>query len=1173
MIDFGLAEISMSATCLLLPAPLKSFCDINDVSLLPESTFQSKVPPQNFSWRALVQSNGGWELLGVRAPSFAQGLANDADFPSLEDLSYSLQERNTGEAQYIHLILCSLGLETLLGNHLVPMFIKCGSLHHAQQAFYKISDPNLYSWTSLINGYVDAAEFEHALNLFQSMQNHGVYSGIITLLAVLKACGRLKLLERGRETHTELVKSGFEDDSYLGSTVVDMYARCGSLEEAQIVFDKLLNRDTVTWNTLIAGYVDCELSCEALLSLQRMEYAGIPFDASTFVYAVKACTSLHALDEGQNFHRKLIEDGFEIDSYVSNTLVDFYGKVGFFLEAEAVRSELLVQDVVPWTALITAYADYGYGKEVLDNYKQMHEENVSPNEVTYACVLRSCGSAGDLGSIHSIHSVITKVGQEKDGCLGKILVDVYASSGCCEEAHSVFDGLVTRDVVTWTALLGGYVEHGLGEIALLQYLEQMLLDGVSPNPITLTCSLNACSSRRAIDAGRQVHMEILKTGYESELSVGNALVDMYVGCGLFGEALRVFDALLVRNVVTWNILITAYIDSGVDAEALLCWEQMVFEGVLPNSVTFNCLLKCCSRIGAIELGRMIHTQVVKEGMDTDYAAGNTILSLYAKCGLLSDARKVLRDLPNRDVVAWTALIGGYSEHGFGEEAMECLEEMQLEKVSTNPVTFDNILRACVTVSSPIDNVRQIHAEIMKKGFCLDTCLGDSLVALYAKHGFLEEGRAVHDHLVVPSSVSSNALIEGYAKSGDFAEAKNIFNSLPVWDVFSWTALISGVLGLETSEQALYCFEQMQLNGVSPDATCFACVLQACGNLRIAEKGQELHLHIVKQGYEQDPFLSNCLLDMYAKVGSVDDARDVFEKLAIQDIISWTALATGYAFLGLAEEVFACLQQMQSENVSPNLVFWNSIIGAFAENEEIETIFVFMLHMQEQGQLPDNWTITSALKACGKVADIAGGKMLHAQVSGSGTIDTTCMAAVVDMYGKCGSMMDAQAFFNALPARDLATWNALIDGYSRQGVSTHVFSLLKSMQMEGIPPNETTFLSVLMVCGHSGFIHMSQTYFETMLTLWKIEVEIKHFNSMAILLGRAGQLGEALVMLERMSFSPDLVTWRSLLAASRLCSDIYVGIQAFDGAAACDEEFSGSLILLSNIYADVKSCVV
>ncbi|KAI5076826.1 hypothetical protein GOP47_0008891 [Adiantum capillus-veneris] len=1123
------------------------------VSRSQEITFQSQV----VACRILTKGPCGWEFLGVQAYSHPLKRASSTEFPSLEGLSYMLQENvqgkvDNGEALRMHLLLCFLGLEAMLGNHLVPMFIKCGNLPHAQQTFYKIAEPNLYSWTSLINGYVDAAEFQHALDLFQTMQDHGLHSGIVTLLAVVKACGRLKLLDRGREIHMEIAKSGYLDDSFLSSTVVDMYARSGSLGEARAVFYKLSNRDTITWNTLIAGYVDFELSCEALLCLQKMEQEGTHADESTFVYAIKACTNFRALEEGQKFHLKVIEEGFERDPYVGNTLVDFYGKVGFLIEAEAVFDDLLVQDVVPWTALIAAYADYGYNKEALENYKRMLEDSVFPNEVTYACILRSCSNAGDLETIHSIHSIITKNGQEGNCHLENILVDVYASSGCFIEAHSVFNSLLTRDVVSWTALLGGYVEFGLGEAAL-HYLEQMFLDGISPNPVTLICSLKACNSSLASDIGKQVHMDILKMGYESDLTVGNALVDMYARCASFVEAWWVFDTLPVRNVVTWNILITACTDSEFDEKAAHCIEQMALEGVLPSSITLCCTLKCCSRIGAIERGRTIHIRAVKEGIDGDYAVGNALLSLYAKCGLFLDARKVLDEMANRDVVAWTTLIGGYSEHGFGKEALMCLGEMHLEKVSANSITLDSSLRACITVSSPIVNIRQIHAEIVNKGFCLGTCLGDLLVMLYVKNGFLEEGRMVHDNLLLPSSVSSNALIEGYAKTGDFEEAKFFFNNLQVRDVYSWTALVSGCVGRGVNEQALYFFELMRQNDVSPDATSFACGLQACGNLWIATKGQELHSQIVKQGFEQDPFLGNCLLNMYAKFGLIDEAQHIFEKLVIRDIISWTALATGYASLSLRDQVYVCLKQMQSEHVSPNQVFWNSIIGAFAENDDNETASMVMLEMQEQGHLPDCWTITNVLKACSKAADLVAGKILHAQVAGSRAIDSTCAAALIDMYGKCGRMADAQQSFDAFPTRDLATWNALIDGYSRQGVSLHVFSLLETMQIEGIQPNETTYLSILMVCGHDGLITMGQTSFETMCKMWNIEPTIKHFNSMAILLGRTGQLGDVLVMLEEMPFSPDLATLRNLLTAGRLCGDVYVGIHAFD--AVCDEEFS------------------
>lgn len=1132
--------------------------------------FASAHSPQYTRSKPHVQNTCGWEHLSIPDVIHAFKLEDNAELPPLDNLLHMLQkcrnEENVYYAQHMYLLLCSGGLEALLGNYLVPMLVKCGSLTHAQQTFHKVAEPNFYCWTSLIHGYMDCTESEHALKLFQNMQDQGVHSSSITFLALIKACGRLKLLERGYEIHTDIVKGGFEDDTFLGSTLVDMYARCSSLIEAQAVFDKLPARDAVTWNTLIAGYIDSELGHEALNSLQKMQQEGIAPDAFTCLYALKICGSIGSLQQGQEWHAKIIEEGFESDSFLGNTLVDFYGKFGLFIEAEAVFDELLIQDVVPWTALIVSYTDNGLHKEVLECYARMHLNNVHPNAVTYACILKACSSAGTLESIQSIHSEIAKRGQESESHVGNLLVDVYARSGCITEAQSVFDKLLARDVVAWTALLGGYVEHGLGEVTL-NYLEQMLLDGISPNPITFICCLKACSSRTTIDTGRHLHIEITMKAYESDPSLGNALVDMYAKCGSFSEACQVFDMLPVRNVVTWNTLITACTESGLDEEALDCIEQMELEGVLPNVITFSCSLKCCSRIGAMKRGRILHTTIVKQGFERDSTMCNAIVDLYASCALLLDARKVLDGMPGRDVITWTALIEGYSKHGYSEEALQCLEEMQLERVSPNAITFDSSLKACSISTGPLERVQQIHAEITKKGFSLDPCIGNSLVMVYVKCGFLAEGRAIFDELPVQNPVAWNALIEGYSGNGSFKEAKELFHNLPVQDVFSWTVLLKGYLDQELGEEALYWFEQMQLKGVSPDAAMFACGLKACGIVAVAGRGLKMHLQIAKQGIEQDLFLQNSLLDMYTKCGLFAEAQDMFEKLLVRDIISWTSFTTGYASLGLKDQVFVCLKQMHLDQISPNLVFWNSIISAFAEIEEIEATFLFILQMQEQGQIPDIWTMTSALKACGKAASLALGKRLHAQVTKSRVIDTTQGMALIDMYGKCGNMIDAQRLFDELPTRDLVKWNALIDGYARLGESAHVFCLFESMEMEGIQPNETTFLSILMVCSHAGFAHKSQVFFETMCIQHDSDPSIKHFNSMASLLGRAGRLGEALVMIEKMSLLPDLVTWRTLLAASRLCNDLDIGVEAYDGAVAFDGKYSAPFVLLSNMYAD------
>ena len=402
------------------------------------------------------------------------------------------------------------------------------------------------------------------------------------------------------------------------------------------------------------------------------------------VDSIKACIKHKNLYRGKQIHAEVLQEGLlHRNVYLGTALNTMYARFGQVSKSREVFDELRVRNVVSFNALITGYVRLGLAHEALECFHQMRTHGIPPNDVTFICILKACGLIGSTLVGAEIHAEINKLGLiGKNAMVSTALVDMYAKCGDLDKAQEVFDGSSERDLISWTALIAAYAYRGRGHMAL-DLFARMQEGGVSPNPITFACVLKACGHMRFISKGEQIHAHIasrkgnLDLG-EHKVTLGNALVDMYAKCGMVGKAHRTFDQLPAKDIVTWNILVTAYAHHEHGDEALKCFSQMQNEGFLPDVVTFSSVLKACSDVGSLEKGEEIHMEVRKQGLlENSTVIGNALVDMYAKCGVLRKAQEVFEGLPAPDAISWTTLITGYAHQGEGENACKCFEQMSL----------------------------------------------------------------------------------------------------------------------------------------------------------------------------------------------------------------------------------------------------------------------------------------------------------------------------------------------------------------------------------------------------------------------------------------------------------------------------------------------------------------
>ncbi|CAK9227338.1 unnamed protein product [Sphagnum troendelagicum] len=377
-----------------------------------------------------------------------------------------------------------------------------------------------------------------------------------------------------------------------------------------------------SWNRRLARYVKAGQHEKTIELYQEMQQKGMSPDNFTFVPVLNACASLRALEAGRKVHEEIIQSGCKADVFVGNSLVDMYSKCGSIEDACKVFNNMPSRDVVTWNAMI-------------------------------------------LGHVN--------------------LIDMYAKCGSIEDAKRVFNKLPSRDVVSWNVMIFGHVKYGQGQKAL-ELFRQMQEEGVQPAPLTLVGVLNACASVVALEEGRRAHDWVIKSGWDSNVFVGNSLIDMYAKCGSLEDALKVFNKMPSRDVVTWNAMIGGYAIHGHGKEALKQFEQMREEGVQPDDTTFVCLLSACSHSGLVDEGLRFYSSMSTVYMiSADFQHYTCMVDLLGRAGRLHEAENMVLAMPYKpQVAAWMALLGACRIHGnveMGERVAKQVLELEPENAA------------------------------------------------------------------------------------------------------------------------------------------------------------------------------------------------------------------------------------------------------------------------------------------------------------------------------------------------------------------------------------------------------------------------------------------------------------------------------------------------------------
>lgn len=329
--------------------------------------------------------------------------------------------------------------------------------------------------------------------------------------------------------------------------------------------------------------------------LQRLREQSKHLDSRTYVKLFQRCMELRDPSLGKQVRDHIIQTGRQLNIYELNTLMKLYALCGSVEDARHVFDSIVDKTVVSWNAIIAGYAQLGHAKEAFTLFRQMLQERLEPNTITYLTVLDACSSPEALKWGKQVHAHAQDAGFVSDFRVGTAVVNMYVKGGSMEDARHVFDELGKRDVSAFNAIIGGYAKNGNGEKAF-EVFHIMQQEGMKPNRITYLSILEACSGREGLALGKGIHAQCIKAGVFHDIRVATALIRMYTNCGSMKDAREVFDKMVIRDVVSWTVMVEGYAKSGHMEDAFGVFAMMQEEGIQPDKVTYMHILNACANV-------------------------------------------------------------------------------------------------------------------------------------------------------------------------------------------------------------------------------------------------------------------------------------------------------------------------------------------------------------------------------------------------------------------------------------------------------------------------------------------------------------------------------------------------------------------------------------------------
>ncbi|KAK9050259.1 hypothetical protein SSX86_030771 [Deinandra increscens subsp. villosa] len=587
-------------------------------------------------------------------------------------------------------LLCNVYAGTALSN----FYAGYGYRSSARSLFDKMPEKNVVSWTSLMVGYSGDGDFMEVINLYRQMMLEGVNGNQNTLTTVITSSGSLEDESLGHQVLGHVIKYGYEYDLSVGNSLISMFGNLGRVEVACYIFDRMIVRDTISWNSMISAYANSYSYQDSFHCFSLMRFVHENVDPITLSALLSVCGSMDSFLWGAAVHGLVHKLGFDLNLPTCNRLLGMYSEAGRSKEMMKLFGEMSEKDLISWNSVIAGHVQEGESMDAVKVFDKMLQRKISVNHVTFASALAACSDPEFLAEAKIVHALVFTSGVSNNLIVGNALVTMYGKQRMMRKAEQVFERMPRRDLVTWNTLIGGYADCKEPDNAI-RVFNLMRKQGEPTNYITMVHVLSSCvGPDYLLSHGMPLHAYVVLTGYDSEDYVKNSLITMYGKCKDLNSSKGIFYGFVNKDYVSWSAMVAANVYNGHGEEALKSFSEMNRTGIRLDRFSYSAALAAAANLSTLEEGQQLHGLTIKSGFDSYQYVRTHITDMYGKCGEINDVLKMLPERNIRPRVLWNVLISAFARQGSFQEAMEAFDEMVNTGFKPDHVTFVSLLSAC-----------------------------------------------------------------------------------------------------------------------------------------------------------------------------------------------------------------------------------------------------------------------------------------------------------------------------------------------------------------------------------------------------------------------------------------------------------------------------------------------
>lgn len=549
-------------------------------------------------------------------------------------------------------------------------------------------------------------------------------------------------------------------------------------------------------------------------------------------------------------HGILLKSGLIRDGFFSSKLLHLYGIYSPLGTVRKLFGEMSLRTAYAWNSMIKRCCKEKQYKEALGLFSLMLSfENC--DRFTVPIVLKACSGSRAFQFGRTVHGFVKKTDYSNSNLfVGSGLIEFYSKCGYMNDAFCVFEEYRDNpDVVLWTNLITGYEQNCKPKEALHIAHRMVCESSLVPDSITLVSIVSAYAQLLDLNSGRSVHGFMIRRELDGDLSLLNALLNLYAKSGSVMAAANLFTGMVEKDIISWGCMISCFAYNGAANAALeLLDEMMIVRGIQPNSVIVISALHACEATGNLEVGRKMHKLAVSRDLESDMLVATALIDMYMSCNSPNEAVHVFENMPEKDAISWSAMINGYVRNGSLHKSMGIFQDMLNNNTRPDHILIVKILTACSEMG------------ILQLAYCL--------------HGYLIRGGFDNNSFVGAS------LIESYAKCGSLEDAVKVFCGIKDRDVVIWSCMFAGYGYHGQGKEAVKLFDEMIKNStIFPNNVTFLSILSACSHAGLLEEGIKLFNEMVNV-YKLTPEAKHysTMVDLVARNGDMEKAMGIMNEI-------------------------------------------------------------------------------------------------------------------------------------------------------------------------------------------------------------------------------------------------------------------------------------------------------